>query len=250
MLHGVPDTAHTWDYLRPELAKRGFRAVSPFMRGYSPTDVPDSPIDARVLGEDAVALVKALGEREAILIGHDWGAVAAYAAVSLNPEVFKHVVVCAVPHPSAQKPSLGLMWYARHFLVLNLPGAAQRLRKNDFAYLKTLYKRWSPTWDVQDEDLVDIKRSLSEPGSAEAAVSYYHMLRSGKPDPLFKTRIQVPATAIAGADEPEITPEMFESARKCFERGYEVRSIPGGHFAHRESPAEFADIVARTLRVG
>lgn len=93
ILHGFPDTAHTWDYLRPELAKRGFRAVSPFMRGYSPTDVPDSTIDARVLGEDAVALVKALGEEEAILIGHDWGAVAAYAAVSLNPEVFKHVVV-------------------------------------------------------------------------------------------------------------------------------------------------------------
>ena len=89
MLHGFPDTALTWDHLRPELAKLGFRAVSPFMRGYSPTEVPDAPIDARVLGEDAVALVKALGEEEAILIGHDWGAVAAYAAVSLHPEVFK-----------------------------------------------------------------------------------------------------------------------------------------------------------------
>lgn len=247
LLHGFPDTAKTWDAIRGPLAARGFRVVSPYMRGYSPTQVPADAPDARVLGEDVLALIAALGEESAIVVGHDWGAVASYAAASLKPEMIQHLFVCAVPHPMAQKPSLALLWYARHFLALNLPGAAGRLRRGGFSYLDTLCRRWSPTWDFTDGDLEDVKRSLSAPGSAEAAVSYYWMLRSGKPDLLFATTIDVPTTAIAGGDEPVIGLKMFEAARRCFGKEYEVVEIPGGHFAHRESPSEFAAVVSARL---
>src|SRR5262252_2808385 len=83
-LHGFPDTAHTWEHLLPTLAGAGFRAVAPFMRGYAPTAVPaDGAYDVGALAADAVALHEALGgDREAVLIGHDWGAEAAYAAAS------------------------------------------------------------------------------------------------------------------------------------------------------------------------
>src|SRR5271168_3195362 len=86
MLHGFPDTAHSWDDLRPRLAARGYRAVSPFMRGYHPTAIPTRDADAATLAADVLALVKALGETRAIVVGHDWGAAAAYGAAALAPD--------------------------------------------------------------------------------------------------------------------------------------------------------------------
>jgi pimeloyl-ACP methyl ester carboxylesterase len=67
MLHGFPDTAHTWDDLRPRIAAKGYRAVSPFMRGYHPSAIPDQ----ETLARDPLALIEALGARDAIIIGHD-----------------------------------------------------------------------------------------------------------------------------------------------------------------------------------
>src|SRR5213078_1539062 len=73
LLHGFPDTAHTWDRALAELARGGYRAVAPFMRGYFPTAIPsDGRYDADTLGRDALALIEALGEESAVVVGHDW----------------------------------------------------------------------------------------------------------------------------------------------------------------------------------
>ncbi|BBX45010.1 hypothetical protein GCM10009641_23980 [Mycobacterium cookii] len=77
MLHGFPDTAHTWDDLRPRIAAKGYRAVSPYTRGYHPTAIPDRDADQETLAHDILALIDALGADQAIVIGHDWGAAAA-----------------------------------------------------------------------------------------------------------------------------------------------------------------------------
>src|SRR3569623_1177323 len=72
--HGFPDTAHTWDAVRPKLAARGFHAVSPFMRGYAPTSAPDGDLELSDLARDVLAFIDALGESKAIVVGHDVGA--------------------------------------------------------------------------------------------------------------------------------------------------------------------------------
>ena len=61
LLHGFPDTAHTWDDLRPRIAANGYRAVSPFMRGYHPSAIPDRDPDPETLAHDPLALIEALG---------------------------------------------------------------------------------------------------------------------------------------------------------------------------------------------
>jgi pimeloyl-ACP methyl ester carboxylesterase len=98
-LHGFPDTARTWRYLLPELAAAGFRAVAPFMRGYAPTAVPDDGrYSVGALAGDAGALHEVLGgDGRAVLIGHDWGAEAAYAAGALAPDRWRRLVTLAVP---------------------------------------------------------------------------------------------------------------------------------------------------------
>ena len=98
MLHGFPDTAHTWDDLRPRIAAKGYRAISPFTRGYSPTAVPDRDADQETLARDALALIEALGASEAVIIGHDFGAAAAYGAAALGPDRVKKLFALAIPH--------------------------------------------------------------------------------------------------------------------------------------------------------
>src|ERR1700734_1507533 len=89
MLHGFPDTPHTWDDLRSRIAAKGYRAGSPFMRGYHPTAIPDRDADRETLARDVLALLDAFGATEALVIGQDRGASAAYGAAGLGPERVK-----------------------------------------------------------------------------------------------------------------------------------------------------------------
>src|SRR5258708_7936876 len=100
LVHGFPDTAHTWSDVLPRLASQGFRAVAPFMRGYYPTTIPaDGDYAVLTLGRDVLALIEAHGRTQAIVIGHDWGAYASYAAANLAPERVSKLVTVALPHP-------------------------------------------------------------------------------------------------------------------------------------------------------
>src|SRR5262249_17514087 len=98
-LHGFPDSAYTWRHLLPALAEAGFHAVAPFMRGFSPTDVPaDDCFSLGALIADANALHDALGgDEEAVLIGNDWGAEAAYGAAAFAPQRWRRLVTLAIP---------------------------------------------------------------------------------------------------------------------------------------------------------
>src|ERR1700757_2951488 len=110
MLHGFPDTAHTWDDLRPRIAANGYRAVSPFMRGYHPSAIPDRDTDQETLARDPLALIEALGASEAIVVGHDFGAAAAYGAAALGPDRVQKLFTIAIPHPATLKPSPKKLW--------------------------------------------------------------------------------------------------------------------------------------------
>src|SRR5579872_1051858 len=82
-LHGFPDTAHSFRHQMPALADAGFHVVAPFMRGYAPSGpAPDGRYDIGALGEDAINLIDALGASDAVIFGHDWGAVASYEAAA------------------------------------------------------------------------------------------------------------------------------------------------------------------------
>src|SRR5690606_16798989 len=96
-LHGFPDSAWTWRHLLPALAAAGFRAVAPWMRGYAPTEVPaDGHYQTAVLGLDACALHEALGGGDdAVLVGHDWGALAGYAAAHHAGTPWRRLVALA-----------------------------------------------------------------------------------------------------------------------------------------------------------
>jgi len=240
MLHGFPDTAHTWDHLRPRIAAKGYRAVSPFMRGYHPSGIPDRDVDQETLARDPLALIDALGASDAVIIGHDWGASAAYGAAGLDPDRVRKLFVIGIPHPATLKPSLKKLWTVRHFALYKVPGAPGRFARDDFAALPDIYRRWSPAWSPDPTEFDAVRASFSNPASLNAAFGYYRKL-SPVPTESLKARIRVPTVVFAGLDDPIVAPADYRTAARMFDDEYIVEEVRGGHFMHREHPDAFAE---------
>ena len=247
LVHGFPDTAYTWDATMTALAAAGYRAVAPFTRGYHPTAIPaDGAYDTDTLGTDVVALIDALGGEPAIVIGHDWGASAAYAAAALAPHKVRLLVTVAIPHPASIRPTPKLAWIMRHFVTLRRGNAAAKLRDRDGALVDELVRRWSPAWkDIPPAETARFKAILREPGVAEATLGYYRALTLRLP-PSLRRPITVPTIAFAGVHD-HVAPRAFEKARNRFTASYEVVQVPGGHFMHREHPTEFTTELVHVL---
>ena len=242
LLHGFPDTPHTWDAVRPALAADGWRAVSPFMRGYAPTQVPAAEAyNSDTLGRDVLALIEALGESQAIVIGHDWGADAAYAAAILGPSKVRLLVTLAIPHPASLRPTPRMLWAGRHFFSLRRRNAPAMVRRNDFAHVDELVRRWSPQWRFEASETAAVKEVFRQHGSLEAALGYYRALRPAK-----KRTVHVDTVSFAG-DDDVLDAAAFERARLLFAADYRVVPMPGGHFMHREHPRRFQTELLRAL---
>jgi len=247
LLHGFPDTAHTWDAVRPALAKAGWRAVSPFMRGYFPTEIPaDGRYDGDTLGADVAALIPALGAERAVVVGHDWGASAAYAAAHLAPERISFLVTVAIPHPMVLKPTPRIMWGARHMLRFRLFDSTAKVRAKDFAHIDELWHRWSPGWDVPAKETEAVKEALRQPGSLEAALGYYRAL-GVRPSPSQRHRVNIPSAVFAPQNDGILTPAHYQRATRMYTAAHEIVSVPGGHFTHRQHPDVFEKELLRVL---
>lgn len=99
LAHGWPESWYSWRHQLPALAAAGYHAVAPDMRGYGGTDAPPAVEDYDILHlcGDLVGLIEALGEEQAVLVAHDWGAVVARDCVRLEPDRFSAVVNMSVP---------------------------------------------------------------------------------------------------------------------------------------------------------
>jgi pimeloyl-ACP methyl ester carboxylesterase len=100
LVHGFPESWYSWRHQLPALAAAGFRAVAIDVRGYGRSSKPADVTEYRMLAHvaDNVAVVRALGERAAIIVGHDWGAPIAANSALLRPDVFPAVALLSVPY--------------------------------------------------------------------------------------------------------------------------------------------------------
>lgn len=100
LVHGFPESWYSWRRQLPALAAAGFRAVAVDVRGYGRSSKPAEPESYRMLQlvADNVAVVRALGERTATVVGHDWGSPIAANSALLRPDVFTAVGLLSVPY--------------------------------------------------------------------------------------------------------------------------------------------------------
>ena len=256
-LHGYPDTAYSWLKTLDFLSEKGFRAVAPFMRGYYPTDIPaDGDYTVKQLAKDALALIEALGEDSAIVIGHDWGALAGYSAAAIDPGKVTKLITLDMIHPAALSVTPNTLWKGRHIIAYQFKQAAlRRIQQNNFAHIDDIYRRWSPNWDFTGETK-DVKLALEKPGRVEAALGYYwaffkegigrdEQSKLGQKIALAKTT--VPTLTIFG-DWGALSEKQMESSKNAFEGPYEFVQLKGvGHFLHREAPERFFEQLEKFL---
>jgi pimeloyl-ACP methyl ester carboxylesterase len=102
LCHGWPELSYSWRHQIQALAAAGFHVAAPDMRGFGRTSAPADIAAYSIFDHvgDMVALVAALGEKQAIIVGHDWGAPVAWHAALFRPDVFSAVAGMSVPPPS------------------------------------------------------------------------------------------------------------------------------------------------------
>lgn len=257
-LHGFPDHAPTWKHLLPRLAEAGFHAVAPWMRGYHPTGLaPDGNYEIAALAKDACALADALaGDEPAVLVGHDWGAVASYPAAAYRPERFHKVVTLAVPPGQAvaaaflERPDqLKLSWY---MFFIQHPLSEIAVPANDFAFIDMLWHDWSPGHEPDPDSMKALKETLAAPGCLQAAFGYYRAMLSptGQPDPAladvraaFGQPAPVPLLYLQGADDGCIATDLIDPAA-LDALGVRFELVPGaGHFLQLDRPDEVNHLI-------
>ncbi len=249
-LHGFPDSAWTWRHLLPRLADAGYRAVAPFLRGYAPTEVPEDGLyQSGALAQDACDLHEALGGgHDAVLIGHDWGALAAYGAAAWQPDRWRRVVTAAVPPQSVAAAGLlsfdqlkrsWYMFFFQSFLADGVVGA------DDLVFIDRLWADWSPGYDAA-EDLAHVKDSLRDPANLAAAIGYYRAMLGNGPTSPELDQVQAatasptpqPTLYLHGVDDGCMTVRLADQAAGHLPAaGSRVEKISAaGHFLHLEQP--------------
>ncbi|HEY0697478.1 MAG TPA: alpha/beta hydrolase [Micromonospora sp.] len=191
MLHGFPFTPHTYRFLMPALAEAGYRAVAPYTRGFAPSAVPPPGREHLAdLVADANALHEALGgDERAVLIGHDFGAATAWAAVVQESWRWSRLVACDVPPmqffgPLVLEPR-GINIQV-HFWFFQMAIADQVVAADDMAFLREMIKKYTVDGYDVTEDMAAIRTALGTPENVRAALGMYRSTfpadRFGSPD--------------------------------------------------------------------
>ena len=174
-LHGFPEFWWSWRHQLEDFSANGFWAVAPDLRGYGDSDKPwdVGAYEVEKLAGDVAALIGALGRTKACVVGHDWGAVVAWAFAMEHPSMLQKLGICNVPHPLQMKRGLrrpAQMKKSSYIFLFQLPKIPEMIvARNDYAMVrKTFQLDGVPAQEI--ERYVD---ALRVPGVVCSALNYY-----------------------------------------------------------------------------
>jgi pimeloyl-ACP methyl ester carboxylesterase len=261
-LHGFPDTAYGWRKVAPLLAQAGWRVVAPFMRGYAPSAIPDDgSYHGGAIMDDALRVRSAAGGTDRdVVIGHDWGALAATGLAAMPNSPFTKAVIMSLPVSAGfrgqvsergrlarQLPrQLLRSWYMFYFQLPVLP------ERSASWILPLLWRRWSPGYRGAEEDLRHINAAIGTPQSWQAALGTYRAtLRNTRPpqryaelNRLWTEAPILPSLYLHGRDDGCMTPAFAHWTEKVLPPGSDVTIFDhAGHFLQLEQPDKVAERV-------
>jgi pimeloyl-ACP methyl ester carboxylesterase len=246
-LHGFPDNAWSYRKQLQVFADAGYRAVSPFLRGYAPTEIPENgPFDPIALGRDLEALIAALSDDgQARVVGMDWGGTSTFQVLATAPLAVKAAVVMNTAHPitfrSIRKDPEAVRSIF-HFYFFQIDGAESAVNIEGLPFIDYLWKLWSPTFK-NDEHLQCIKETLRSPGTLAAALKYYSgLFNSARERRLPMNEMGTPTLTIYGSNDP--TARYSVKEEPLFNGPHERIVLPDvGHFPHLEREAEVTGLI-------
>lgn len=259
LLHGWPDDIRCWDGLLPGLHAAGWRTIVPYLRGFGPTRfrAADAPRNGQLaaLARDALDLADALALPRLAMIGHDWGARAAYIASALAPERVTACIALSVgwgtndPDQQLALPQAQNYWY--HWLMA-LERGADLVGHRRHEFTRYIWDIWNPGWTFPEADFASTAASFDNPDWAEVTLHSYRV-RWGlaERDPAYAAIearlaadpvIRVPSLVLHGGADPCNDPATSDGKEHLFAGSYRRIVLDGlGHFPQRQAPARVLD---------
>jgi pimeloyl-ACP methyl ester carboxylesterase len=263
LLHGFPEFWWTWRHQLVSLAEAGFRAVAVDMRGYGGSDKPPRGYDLITAAADAAGLIRALGEANAVVVGHDWGGMTAWTMAAYFPKAVRRLAIVSMAHPLRMRTAVlsgplaisrsiatssGEVRRSGYPLTFQLPMIPERrLVRDGGALVGSILSSWSaPGWPDQDTARV-YQRAMRIPPVAHTSLEYHRwFVRSTfRPDGLryahkLRTPVAAPVLHLHGAVDPCVLPQTARGAGRYVEGPYRWKVIDGaGHYPQEERPELF-----------
>ena len=181
LVHGFPDTPHSWNGVADGLAQAGYLVVRPWLRGYTPGSVsPSAAYDPFNAGLDLLAWRHLFQGREVHLVGHDWGAVAGMAAAATDPQAWTTLSLLSIPPFQKVERAWRLLpkqlVLSAYMLEMQSASAPARLVDNQFGRIRAFWNSWSPGWKYAESEIQPVFDAFSNSGVAWAATRYYRSL--------------------------------------------------------------------------
>jgi pimeloyl-ACP methyl ester carboxylesterase len=257
LIHGFPEFWWAWHRQMQAIADTGYRAVAIDLRGYGATDKPPRGYDGFTMAGDITGLIRALGERSAILVGAGIGGMLAWTTAAFHPTMVRSLVVTGAAHPLRLRTALaadprGQLRASGSLLKFQIPRYEHVLTRDDGALIEEYLRAWGgPAW-VGGPSFNDYARkcrsAMQIPQASFCALEGYrwafrsvlrlHGYRFVK---LLQTPIGCPTLQLHGALDEAVLPRTAQGSGRYVRARYEWRMLEGvGHFPHVEVP----DLVA------
>jgi pimeloyl-ACP methyl ester carboxylesterase len=253
LLHGFPESRHSWRAALPALAAAGYRAVAPDQRGYSPGARPD-PADLsnytfdRLVG-DAIEIAAAAGYdgKRFHLVGHDWGGQVSWGVAGEYPERLASLTILSRPHPSSFRRALlkedgDQKHRSRHHRAFLEPETGKMLLADNARRLRDgLFGQGVP--------VAALEQHLSVLGNAEALEAALAWYRANKGLAADIGTIKVPTLYIWGDADATVGPDAAYGTGEFIGAAYAMEVLPNvGHFVMDQAPARATDLMLAHLK--
>jgi pimeloyl-ACP methyl ester carboxylesterase len=252
-LHGFPEGWFAWQKQLPAAADAGFRAIAVDLRGYGASDKPPRGYDGYTMAADVAGLIRALGERSAVVVGAGYGGMVAWATACFHPRLVRRLVVMGAAHPLRLRAALasdprGQLASALPALRFQIPRQEHALTRNDAALIGEYLRRWGgPQWTASPQ-FIEYERLCRDafqiPQAAFCALEAYRWgarsvlrLQGYRFVKQLQQPIVSPTLQLHGALDPTVLPRTAQGSGRYVTADYEWRLLEGaGHFLHQEVP--------------
>jgi pimeloyl-ACP methyl ester carboxylesterase len=244
-LHGFPENSFSWRYQLPLLARLGYLAWAPDLRGYGASSRPTG-VDAYAmenLEADIAALIEASGATEVLLIGHDWGALIAWHYAMSGRIGIARLIIMNVPHPALAAKGMRTFrqmkksWYIYFFQIPKLPEWA--LARRRYTAIRHVFRSMAVDKSrFPDEVLRVYQDAAAQPGALTAMINYYRALIRGRKRQRSRRRgtIEVPTLMLWGEVDAALGKELTYGTDR-YVRHLTLRYLPNvSHWVQQEAP--------------
>jgi pimeloyl-ACP methyl ester carboxylesterase len=250
LLHGFPESRHSWRAALPALAKAGYRAVAPDQRGYSPGARPDPAnldnylFDKLVTDAIDIADVAGVADKRFHLVGHDWGGQVSWGVADKHPERLASLTVLSRPHPLSFRRALqedaDQKNRSRHHGKFLEPDTADKLLADDAKRMREGLFGQSPESVQQHLGILGSKPAL------EAALAWYRANKGLSGD---FAAIRVPTLYIWGDADATVGAHAAHGTGDFVEAAYAMEVLPGvGHFVMDQGAGRATELLLAHLK--